>query len=134
MKATIIIIILILAMSLTAEPELDERTPIHFIGGVVAYSGIYITTSTLLENIYWNTNSPEFIQTLETISFYVTITGLTIYEYKSNNWKGLKFYDYTATILGMAFAREVIWKDTTPVIIYGEIKQNEVGLNFCFNF
>jgi len=125
-KLIIVLIVLLLAISVKAD-ELEWRTGLHFAGGFFVYSDIYIAASAVL--YAFNDNS---IETRETVSFYVTGTGLVVYEYWSNDWEGFKFWDLTGSVFGMVAARE-IWKGTKPVV-YPNICDEKVGLGFSFQF
>ena len=134
-KLTIILAMLFIIIALSAD-DLEWRTILHGIGGFGVYSGVYVGTSALLTNIYWNTNSPEFLQRLETISFYSTFTGLIVYEYWSNDWEGFKFWDLTGSMFGMVAAKE-LWKGSRPAV-YPDLKyhgkEKQIGLQFAVNF
>ena len=123
MKTILVILMLLIMVSAMAD-EIDKRTPLHIGGGFMISSFNHI----LLSNISF---TKEYT---EDWNFYLTFTELAVYELASNDWQGLKFWDFTGSIIGMSLSR-TLWQDSRPRVYpkyYGQ--KNGIGLEFAFQF
>ena len=126
-KLTIILAILFIAMVLSAD-DLEWRTGLHFTGGFAVNSFNHI----LLSN--WQLLGLELTdESIGDVNFYLTFTELVVYEYWSNDWEGMKFWDFTGSIFGMVASRE-LFNGSRPRVYPKYYGQETIGLEFAFNF
>lgn len=127
MKATIFVIILILAMSLAGD-EIEWRTGLHFTGGFALSSFNHIWLSN------WQVVGFELTdESIGDVNFYLTTTELIVYELWSNSWEGMKFWDFTGSVFGMVASRE-LFKGSRPRIYPKYYGQKGIGIEFAFQW
>ena len=102
MKQILIVLVILIAVSLSAEDQIDYRSALHFGAGVITHSSTFLALS----------SSTKLSQSsIEDISVFISFTAGFAYEYYGN----CSFWDLTFHCFGMAVSHE-IWKDRRPIV------------------